>query len=214
VGRISLSSPHLPHNYYMRKNHELLATVEGDVESLGGRCTRVANANARGEDGWSTTSPPRVRNEPDEPVTPRETWAGKSMARGSFARVWSPAEAVTAESTRQRANSRTARASTADDASDIEKASDELTRLDRRSISVPSNIVVMAVLLGHRTPTPEMEALRDSGKQRNLSGAIINRTANIKLGSVEARISRMGQRKDPLFSSEVDLTGPFGQLWD
>jgi hypothetical protein len=82
------------------------------------------------------------------------------------------------------------------------------------SKSESSAIGVMAVqLLGYRTLVPEMEALFDSGKQRNRSGATMQRAAIVRLGSVAVKISRLDHGKD-LFFSGVDWTGPFGRFFD
>jgi len=138
---------------------------------------------AKGEGGGSAKTP-RVRN---EPVTPRETCAGDKTARGlSFPRVRSLAKAVTAEFIKCRVNSRTASASTAHEANDSDTGPEVDIRLDRMIMSYPSTVEAEAVPLG---PAPETEALSDSGKQLNLSRAIMQRTAITRVGSVAARIS-------------------------
>ena len=179
-----------------------IITERGDNSPC--RCwTRVVKAIAKGEDGGSAKTP-RVR---DEPVTPRETCAGVSIARGlSFPRVRSLAKAVTAESIRHRVNSRTASASTAQDPNDSDTGPEVDIRLDRMIISHPFTVGAMAVPLGSRAPAPKTGVLSDSGKQLNLSWTITERTANSRLGSVAARISRMDQRRTPS-SAEVGGTG-------
>jgi len=186
--------------------------AEGVDGSLGEQRTRVAKAKVNGDGGRSRRIPSRVRN---EPATPPETCAGVRTARvAPLPRVRSLAKAVTAEFTRRRANSRTASASTADDANNPDTDSEIGLRSDRtRTISDPSTIGVMAVLLGRRTPAPEMEALCVSGKQLNSSEATMQRTAIVRVGSVAARTSRLDHGKDP-FSSGVDWTGPSGRSSD
>lgn len=188
--------------------------VEGVEGSLGEQRTRVAKAKANGDGGRSRRIPSRVRN---EPATPPETCVGVRTARvAPLPRVRSLAKAVTAEFTRRRANSCTVSASTADAANDPDTGSEIGLRSDRtRSMSDPdpSTIGVMAVLLGHRTPPPEMEALRVAGKQLSSSEATIQRTAIVRVGLAAARTSRLDHGKD-LFSSRVDWTGPSGRPSD
>jgi len=81
------------------------------------------------------------------------------------------------------------------------------------SESESSAIGVMAVQLLGRRLAPEMEALFDSGKQRNRSGVTMQRTAIVRVGSVAVRISRLDHGKHPFFSG-VDWTGPFGRFFD
>jgi hypothetical protein len=187
---------------------------EGEDRSLGRlRIPGVANTSAIGGGGSSRKTPSRVRN---ESRTPTETCAGVRTARVPlFApRVRSLAKAVTAEFTRRRANSRTASASTAEEANDTDIDSEIESRSDRatrKSGSGSSTIGVMAVLLlGHKTPA---QAFFDSGKQRNRSGAIMQRTAIVRVGSVMARISRLDHGNNS-FLSGVDWTGPFGRFCD
>ena len=178
------------------------------------RTAGVAKTSAIGDTGSSRRTPSRVRNDPS---TPTETCTGVRTARVLlFApRVWSLVKAVTAACTSRRANSRTASASTADDANDTETDSEIASRSDRKmSKSESSAIGVMAVQLsGRRTLAPDMEALFDSGKQRNRSGVTMQRTAMVRVGSVAVRISRLDHGKDP-FLSGIDWTGPFGRIFD
>jgi hypothetical protein len=157
----------------------------------------------KGESGGSAKTP-RVR---DEPVTPRETCAGERTARRlSLPRVRSLAKAVTAESIKFRVNSRTASASTAHEANDSDTGPEVDIRFDRMITSHPSTVWAKAAPLGSRAPPPETEALSDSWKQLNLSWTIMWRTANSRVGSVAARISRMDKRGTPP-SPEVGETG-------
>jgi hypothetical protein len=185
--------------------------AEGGDGSLGEQRTRVAKAKANGDGGRSRRIPSRVRN---DPATPPETCAGVRTARvPPLPRVRSLAKAVTAEFTKRRVNSRTASASTADDANDADTGSEVVFRSDRARTTSdpgPSTIGVMVVLLGRRTPAPEMEGgLCVSRKQLNSSGATMQRTAIVRAGSVAARTSRLDHGKGP-FSSGVDWTGPSG----
>ena len=122
---------------------------------------------------------------------------------------------MTAEYTTFRANSRTATASTADEANDTVTDSEIASRSDRKmsECSESSAIGAMAVQLLGRRLAPEMEALFDSGKQRNRSGVTMQRTAIVRAGSVAVRISRLEHGKWPFFSG-VDWTGPLGRFFD
>jgi len=122
---------------------------------------------------------------------------------------------VTAELKRRRANSRTASPSTADDANDPDNTSGTGLTSDRIVLmSVLSAIGAgVAVLLGRRTPAPQMEALSNSGKQLNSIEATMQRTAMVRVGSVAARISRLDHGKES-FSSGFDTTGPFERFCD
>lgn len=163
---------------------------------------------------WATGGPGRTTSCPrNKPATPRVMWPGAITVRGfALIRALSMAKAVTADCTKSRANSRTDRASIADVVSNVHSGSKVGGKSIRPRPRVPPSAVieVIAVPLGRRPPSPEMEAsCFDSWKQLNFSDSTILRTAKIRVGSATAKISRGDQWKGFL-SSEVWQVGLSG----
>ncbi|KAF8272821.1 hypothetical protein EI94DRAFT_161897 [Lactarius quietus] len=139
---------------------------------------------------WATgkpaRTPPHTRN---GPATPRATWLGAITARGfPLISARSMVKAVTADCTKQRANSRTDSASIADAVSEIGSGAKFMGKPIRPRVPQLTSFGVIAVPLGPRPPSPEMErsSRRDSWAL-NFSESTMLRTAKLRVGSVTAR---------------------------